>query len=125
MRVTLIGANGFVGSAFARLLSRRGVELVPVTRHNYDDGGGTKSDVLIEAACNSKKYVAQSQPFKEFDDSVTHRLRTLRDYPAGFHLHLSSVDVYNDLSSPETTREDTVIDRKCCSHYGFHKLLAE
>src|SRR5581483_9818808 len=105
MRVTLIGAEGFVGSAFARNLPRRGVELITVSRSTYAEHVGSPSDVVIEAACNSLKFLAENRPFDEFDLSVSHRLRTLRDFPAGLHVHISSVDVYNDLSSPATTRE--------------------
>ena len=126
MRVTLIGAQGFVGSAFARFLRRRaGVELIEVTRQNYASATGNPSDVVIEAACNSRKYLADQQPAAEFDSSVSHRLRTLHDFPAALHLQISSVDVYNDLASDKTTREDVAIDPAKVSHYGLHKLLAE
>jgi len=126
MRVTLIGAQGFVGSAFARLLdTRKGVELIEVTRQNYSRHAGVPSDVVVEAACNSKKFLADHEPVKEFEASVTHRLRTLSDFPAELHLHISSVDVYTDLTGPDTTREDAAVDAAGASHYGFHKLLAE
>jgi nucleoside-diphosphate-sugar epimerase len=126
MRVTLIGAQGFVGSAFARLLKpRKGVELVEVTRQNYARLAGTPSDIVIEAACNSLKFLADQEPLKEFEASVVHRLKTLVEFPAEFHLHLSSVDVYSDLTSPGTTREDSAIDLTRTSRYGLHKLLAE
>jgi len=126
MRVTLIGAQGFVGSAFARhLKARKGVELIEVTRQNYAQHAGVQSDAVVEAACNSKKFLADQEPVKEFEASVTHRLRTLFDFPAELHLHVSSVDVYSDLTSPDTTREDAAIDPGGTSHYGLHKLLAE
>jgi nucleoside-diphosphate-sugar epimerase len=125
MRVTLIGAEGFVGSAFARHLAGRDVELTLVTRSTYAQHAGLPSDVVIEAACNSKKYLAEERPFDEFALSVTHRLQTLRDFPAPLHVHLSSVDVYNDLTSPATTMESAAAGAENASHYGFHKLLAE
>jgi nucleoside-diphosphate-sugar epimerase len=126
MRVVLIGANGLVGSAFARLLSNYpGVELVPVVRGTYSKLAGTTADVVIEAACNSRKFFAEEKPVEEFETSVTHRLKSLFDFPAPFHLHISSVDVYSHLSSPQTTREDSPLGMGASSHYGFHKLLAE
>jgi nucleoside-diphosphate-sugar epimerase len=126
MRVTVIGANGFVGSAFVRLLQTRpDVELVCVTRENFDLLPVVQSDVVIEAACNSKKYLADQNPLAEFESSVTHRLKSLRRFPADLQLHVSSVDVYDDLTSPSTTGEDWPIDPPRVTSYGLHKLLAE
>ncbi len=123
--VTVIGAEGFVGSAFVRYLQNVGVKLSEVTRKNYHELKGTKSDVVIEAACNSKKFLADKDPMRDFELSVAHRFETLQDFPAEFHLHISSVDVYSDLSSNEKTKEDSEIKIKTGSHYGFNKLLAE
>lgn len=124
--VTVIGAEGFVGSAFVRHLSTiAGVELRTVTRHDYAHKRGPSSDVTIDCAGNSRKYLADERPIEDFDLSVAHRLRTLHDFPARRHLHVSSVDVYSDLTSPDTTREETPIDATRTSRYGFHKWLAE
>jgi nucleoside-diphosphate-sugar epimerase len=126
MRVTVIGAEGFVGSAFVTHLSALSShELIRVTRHNYGQLAGVRSDIVIDAAGNSRKYLADAEPIEEFALSVTHRLRTVLDFPADQHVHVSSADVYSDLSSPESTREDSAIDLAKVSHYGFHKLLAE
>ena len=125
MKIILIGANGFVGSAFQRLLSQTPHEVIGVTRSNYSEFAGTSADLVIEAACNSRKFFAEEQPFEEFDASVAHRLRSLRDFPADFHLHVSSVDVYSDLSSPATTVEDQGIEAEHTSFYGLHKFMAE
>lgn len=126
LRVTVIGAEGFVGSAFVRLLKRDArVELREVTRKNYSEFAGQESDVVIEAACNSKKFLAEKDPLQDFELSVSHRLKTLKDFPSEFHLHISSVDVYSDLTSHETTKEKSEIEIGKSSHYGFNKLLAE
>jgi nucleoside-diphosphate-sugar epimerase len=126
MRVTVIGANGFVGSAFVRLLKARpGIDLVPVTRQTYAQLHGLESDVVVDAAGNSKKFLADKNPAAEFEASVTHRLRTLLDFPAKLQLHVSSVDIYNDLTSPATSREDRPVDISRSSRYGAHKFLAE
>jgi nucleoside-diphosphate-sugar epimerase len=125
MTVTVVGAAGFVGSAFVRHLAALGVSVRNVTRATYARWAGQASDVVIDAAGNSRKYVAEERPLEEFDASVGHRARTLRDFPARLQLHLSSVDVYADLDSPCTTVEDTPIEPARLSHYGFHKWLAE
>lgn len=126
MRVTLLGAQGFVGSAFRRFLETRpDIELVPVTRDNYVQARGQVSDVVIDASGNSKKFLADQDLLGEFELSVVHRLRTLVDFPARCHLHISSVDVYHDLAHRSATSELVSIDRTRQSNYGFHKLLAE
>jgi nucleoside-diphosphate-sugar epimerase len=126
IRVTVIGAGGFVGSAFAsHIASQSGVELVQVTRSNYDRAAGVPSDIVVDASCNSKKYLADEDPCREFALSVDHRLRTLRDFPAALQVHISSVDVYGNLHSAETTTEEAESDLRGVSNYGFHKLMAE
>jgi nucleoside-diphosphate-sugar epimerase len=126
MRVTVIGARGFVGSAFAsHIAGLDRHELVEVTRSNYERFVGLWSDVVIDASCNSRKYLADDNPCEDFTLSVSHRLRTLFDFPADLQVHISSVDVYADLTSSETTREDSESTVESASHYGFHKLLAE
>jgi nucleoside-diphosphate-sugar epimerase len=126
MRVAVIGANGFVGSAFVRRLQGApGVELVRVTRQNYECLSPLQFDIVIEAACNSRKYLAEEDPRGDFELSVAHRLDSLRRFPAGLQVHISSIDVYSDLTSPETTREDAAVDPARISNYGLHKLLAE
>lgn len=126
MRVTIIGANGFVGSAFVRLLQAQpGVQLLQVTRDNFDSAADTASDVVIDAAGNSKKFLADENPQAELELSVGHRLKSLQRFPAALQVHISSVDVYSDLTSPATTREDSPIDLAAVSHYGLHKLLSE
>jgi nucleoside-diphosphate-sugar epimerase len=123
--LAVIGGNGFVGSAFVRQGPAAGFEVTSISRDNYASSVGRGFDVVVDAAANSRKYLADENPLEDFRLSVEHRLRTLLDFQAGIHLHVSSVDVYEDLTSPETTREDRVINASRTSRYGFHKLLAE
>jgi nucleoside-diphosphate-sugar epimerase len=126
MRVNLIGANGFVGTGLRLFLSRQpGLELAAVTRENYDSLKGGAADVTIDVSGNSKKFLADQQPLLDLELSVAHRLRTLRDFPAARQVHISSVDVYDDLTSPGTTTEDAPVNLAATSNYGVHKLLAE
>jgi nucleoside-diphosphate-sugar epimerase len=124
-RVVVIGAQGFVGSAFVRHLKQHPLELIEVTRQNFAERAGIGADVVIQAACNSKKYLADEDPVLDFDLSVTHCLRTLRSFPASLHLHISSADVYADLANPSVTSEASPIDTVNVSNYGLHKLMAE
>lgn len=123
--LAVIGANGFVGSAFVRQGMAAGFEVTSITRENCTSFVGQSFEVVVDAAANSKKYLADANPKEDFQLSVEHRLNTLMDFRAATHLHVSSVDVYDDLTSPETTREDSPVDVSRTSRYGFHKLLAE
>jgi nucleoside-diphosphate-sugar epimerase len=125
MDITIIGAKGFVGSALVRYFSKKDYKTKLVTRESYSKLIGERSDVVIDASGNSKKYLAEDDPVKEFNFSVQHRLKTLFDFPADLHIHISSVDVYNDLSSHATTSEGKIIDPSLSSNYGFHKMIAE
>ena len=126
MRVTLIGAHGFVGTGLRLFLAAQsGVELVAVTRQNYDSLKGTRADVTIDSSGNSKKFLSDQQPLLDLDLSVVQRLRTLQDFPASLHVHISSVDVYDQLDSREKTTETTAINLAANSNYGAHKILAE
>lgn len=123
--LAVIGANGFVGSAFVREGHLAGYEVTSITRENYGTVVGRSFDAVVDAAANSRKYLADADPGMDFKLSVEHRLRSLLDFRAGIHLHVSSVDVYDDLTSIETTGEGRAIDVTLASRYGFHKLLAE
>lgn len=125
-KVAVIGSNGFVGSALCKhLQALDDVHLYGIHRGNFDEYRDVEFDVLIEAACNSKKYLADNDPLEEAESSLMHRIDTLTRFKSRFHIHISSVDVYHDLSDPLQTSEDSVIDIAKCSHYGAHKLLAE
>lgn len=126
MRVTLIGANGFVGTGLRQFFAAQaGAELLAVTRQNHDSLKGAHADVTIDVSGNSKKFLSDQQPLLDLDLTVAHRLRTLQDFPAALQVHISSVDVYHDLTSPETTAENSAVDVARASHYGLHKLMAE
>jgi nucleoside-diphosphate-sugar epimerase len=123
--VTVVGARGFVGSAFVRHLAGLGLEVREVTRDNESSHAGFHSHVVIDAAGNSTKYLADVRPAEDFERTVQHRLRTVLRFPADLHLHLSSVDVYPDLARAESTGELTPFEPTRSSRYGFHKFLAE
>ena len=125
MRVVVLGARGFVGSAFMRLMHARGVECLPVDRAGYAEAPRHGADVLIHAAGNSAKYIADRDPVADFEQSVSLALRAASDFRPGLYVLVSSVDVYPRLSRPEWTHESAVINPLEASVYGFHKRLAE
>ena len=123
--IYLVGAGGFVGSAYARLFSHLGLAFTAITRESFDDHRGTACDILINANGNSKKYLADRDPMADFDQSVRSVAETLAAFDAKTYVLLSSGDVYADPSGPATTREAAPLTFEGQSRYGFHKYLAE
>ena len=123
--IYILGGDGFIGSAFTRELSARGIHFVVINRLNYDDLRGTECDIFINANGNSKKYLAEENPALDFELSVNSVLDSLINFKYDRYIFLSSGDVYCDQSSPETTREGQLINILLQSRYGFHKYIAE
>lgn len=93
MIVTVVGAEGFVGSAFVRHLSGLpDIELRKVTRENRHLFLYRHSNVLIDCTGNPIKYLAEREPLMDFHLSVTQRAQTLHTFPADFNLFVSSID---------------------------------
>ena len=121
----ILGGKGFVGSAIAAEARTRGHDVLIVDKEEYDSAVGARCDVLINANGNSKKFLAREQPKLEFDLSVRSVLHSLHDFSAERYIHLSTMDVYPDVSDPALNHEDVVIDIARQSPYGFHKFMAE
>jgi nucleoside-diphosphate-sugar epimerase len=125
MNVALIGCDGFVGSAFARLFQRSSLQFTPVNRKSYNENRGKVWDIVIDAASSSKKFIADERPLIDMNASVGHSLNVLVDFPSQKHVLISSVDVYNKLDNPVATSEGTEIQPQLLPNYGFHKYLSE
>lgn len=123
--IFILGGNGFVGSAFARLCAASGREHAVITRDNYESLKGRACDLFVNANGNSRKRLPVDQPVLDFDLSVRSVRASLVDFRYGLYVLLSSCDVYPDCSTPEATREDRPADPARMSPYGFHKYLAE
>jgi nucleoside-diphosphate-sugar epimerase len=125
MRVGVVGGEGFVGSAFMRYLSEVGIKAVAITRANYPELCGSSFDVLINAGGNSKKWLAEDDRQGDFDLTVRSTLAIVLELRAEIYVHLSSIDVYNDVSDPTCNFEEVSIVPERLSNYGFGKYLAE
>ncbi len=123
--IFLLGGDGFVGTAYARLFESLGLDFVVINRGNYESHVGQGCDVLVNANGNSRKFLAAQDPKAEFDASVRSVVHSLDDFPSGAYVFLSSGDVYPDQSAPAATLEAQSIDARRQSRYGLHKHLAE
>ena len=125
MKVFILGGKGFVGSAFTRFCKKEGIDFDCIDLDNYDTFRGQECDLLINAAGNSKKYLANEEPARDFRFSLEALLHSFFDFSFRKYVFISSIDVYPDHQDPRHNREDTGIDIKKLSHYGFHKYLGE
>lgn len=123
--IFILGGRGFVGSAFARLFESKKEPFEIITRENFSNFEGKACDIFINAAGNSKKWLTETEPLNEFDQSVRLVRSTLEKFKFESYVQLSSCDVYSDCSSFENTCEETPLDPLKQSPYGFHKYLAE
>lgn len=123
--IGIIGANGFVGGALVNNFTASGYKVTSITRENFEQYESRHFDILIDAAGNSKKFIADQNLKLDFELTVQHRIQTLLSFNASLHVHISSVDVYQDLSDPEKNTEEAIVDLKSNSNYGFTKRLAE
>ena len=125
MRVGIVGGEGFVGSAFVRYLNKIGVGVTAITRTNYVEHRGSSWDLIINANGNSKKWLAEREPMRDFDLTVRSTLSVILDFKTDRYIHLSSIDVYNDVSNVDCNSEAVSIVPERLSNYGTGKLLAE
>ena len=123
--ITIIGGEGFVGSGIAHVATERGLQPAIVTRDSYDSSTTRSQNVLVNANGNSKKYLASKTPELDYELSVRSVERSLEDFNPDLYIYLSSVDVYDHLTSPVGNEESVEIDTSKVSTYGKHKLMAE
>lgn len=122
-RIVLVGAFGFIGSAFKRRLERDGVPFECATRIDPARPGDPVS-VVIDCAGNASKVLAARDPDADRRanvDAVRERIEALRPE---HYVHLSSSAVYADVSSPEATAPVDEPDGDV-GPYGAHKREAE
>ncbi len=122
--IIVLGAQGFVGAAVLSAL-RQLDTCLGVDLDNYAACKGQPCDVLVNVNGNSKKFLADEDPAREFELSVLSVVRSLQDFPAKKHVLISTVDVYTAFADPADTAEVVALDPARQSRYGFHKWLAE
>lgn len=123
--IYVMGGNGFVGSAYCRLFTGLNLPHKVITHENFESLRHTQCDILINANGNSRKFLSDKEPMRDFDMSVRSTAASLHDIRSNHYVFLSSGDVYPDTGSPVTTDEAQEIDLPAASRYGRHKRLAE
>lgn len=109
MRVAVVGASGFFGSALTRVLAAQGHAVTAVTRGNYGQAQADPYDVLINTAMPSKRFWARQHPELDFIETVGKTADLLYGWTFSRFIQISSVSA--------RCERDTV--------YGRHKATAE
>lgn len=125
MKTLLMGAGGFVGSAFSRYFEKNDIPYTPIGRKEMDKSLGTSCDLMILSCGNANKGKGIADPMFDFSQSLANIAHYVHGVEAKRVLLISSVDVYNDPSTQALTSEDTIITPHQLHSYGFHKYLAE
>jgi nucleoside-diphosphate-sugar epimerase len=125
IKVIVLGGTGLIGAAVCERLSRDGAEVVAIHSRNRASHTGIRADVLVNCNGNSYRYKAADDPRWDFDASVLTVEESLFDFEVERYIHVSSVDVYNDISDPAHNDEAAIINPAHLHPYGFHKWLAE
>ena len=123
--IFILGAKGFVGSAFVRYCRKNQLDHAPIDLNNYREFVGQHCDLLVNAAGNSSKRLALTDPAQTFDRNVRDTLLSLIDFSADRYVYLSTCDVYNDCANPARNVETTAILPVKLSRYGMSKYMGE
>lgn len=124
MNYGIVGANGFIGSAFKRRLTLQDHDVREIS---YDFQGLTEIefDYIIDANGNSKKYLATSDPKLDFNLTVSRLLDRLLGLRYKHYVYLSSGEVYGQTQFLHSTSEERYLGDVTTSSYGRHKQIAE
>jgi nucleoside-diphosphate-sugar epimerase len=123
--VIVLGGTGLIGSAVCERFQRAGSTVIAVNSRNYSSHVGVRAGLLINCNGNSYRYKANEDPRWDFEASVTSVEKSLFDFEVERYVHISTIDVYDDVSDPARNHEEASIDPSRLHPYGFHKWLAE
>lgn len=124
LHIAVLGGTGMLGSDLIRFLGEKH-KTITIDRKNYERNIGKKFDVLINANGNSRRFWANEHPYEDFEASTVSVAKSLFDFRYKKYIYISSPDVYEDPSAPETTLENSPGSIDKLLPYGFHKRLSE
>ena len=96
--VYLVGGKGFVGSQITKILKKKFIIKI-ITKKNFKYFKKKKCDFLINANGNSKKYLADKSYLLDFKLNVLSTVKIINEFTFDKYIHLSSIDVYSDLTN--------------------------
>ena len=123
--IFIVGGRGLTGSAIVKILKEKKLEFKIIQKENKEEFFGKKCDVLIFANGNAVKYKANEDPFFDFHASVSSVVEYIHNINSNLFVFLSSIEVYDNPSSIETTKENVSINKQNLQPYGYHKIIAE
>src|SRR3989344_2560445 len=124
MKIGILGGNGLVGSDLTKYFSSQH-QVTPIARESYSRNKKEKFDIFVNANGNSKRFWALKNIFPDFEASTISVYKSIFDFQFKKYIYISSVDVYPNPSSPNTTKETSKINISKQNSYGFHKYLSE
>lgn len=113
----LVGHTGFVGSNITTQTSFDGL----YNSKNIQEAYGTNPDVLVYSGVPAEKFLANSQPEKDFE-IITQAIENIKKINPARVILISTVDVY---PQAKDVNEDSVIDESILQPYGKNRLHLE
>ncbi len=109
LRIAVVGAAGFFGTALVAALTRAGHDVAGVTRAGYGSAKHDTWDVVVNSAMPSRRFWARTHPADDFTETVGKTADLVYGWRYGAFVQISSLSA--------RTERDTV--------YGRHKAAAE
>lgn len=113
----LVGHTGFVGSNITTQTSFDGL----FNSKNIEDAYGLNPDVLVYSGVPAEKFLANSQPEKDFE-IITQAIENIKKINPAKVILISTVDVY---PQAKDVNEDSMIDESVLQPYGKNRLHLE
>lgn len=108
LNILIIGCSGFIGETIYNCFKHKFKSVTGITKHaDINEFDSIVYDVVINANGNSKKYLANNNPFEDFKLSTSSVYESLFNFKYRKYIYISSIEA-------ETS-----------SVYGFNKSLSE
>ncbi|MDR2396108.1 MAG: NAD-dependent epimerase/dehydratase family protein [Endomicrobium sp.] len=115
--ISLVGCTGFVGSNICEQFKFQGL----YNSENISESFGTNPDLLVYAGVKAEKFLANSQPEKDFI-SIQSAYENIKKISPKKLVLISTIDVYKN---PKEVNEDTAIDINNLHAYGLNRYKLE